>query len=38
MSEFVEQTKITELEYEPYTFGMNPIALSVIFVFYELFN
>ena len=37
MDEFLAESKIQELEFTPYTFGIHPMAQTIIFIFYEVF-
>ena len=38
MDEFVEQSNIGKLEFQPYTFGILPVTQTIIYIIYELFS
>ena len=37
MDDFVAQSQISRMEFEPYTYGISPLCQTIIFIFYELF-
>ena len=37
MEDFVAQSAISKLEFEPYTFGISPLCQTIIFILFEVF-
>ena len=34
----MRESQIARMEFEPYTFGLTPLAQTIIFILYELFH
>ena len=37
MSEFVRKSRISTIQFEPFTFGVTPLMQTIVYILYEMF-
>ena len=38
IDDFIAESNITRMEFQPYTYGVSPMMQTIVFIFYELFS